>query len=142
MILLSSLIYSFFEDKSKKKSIICAVVSLGSILLLGLMSIFVHPMLESSARYKLSGELKITWNQADSEYYINHLGQPIRLRDACPEQVGDYISKDRIKDIPYVSVYEKTYISQWGLILSNEPKTHFVHGADARINQSIKVEIK
>lgn len=104
------------------------------------MSIVVHPELKANARYKPDGEVKIVWNQADSEYYINYLGKPIRLRDACPEQFGSYISKDKIREIPNVSIYEKTYMSKWGLILSNDTEPHFVHGKDARIYQTIEIE--
>lgn len=138
--LIFAVIYSLIGEKSNRKSIIAVSISLGSIILLGAMSIFVHPKLEANARYKPDMELKIIWNQADAEYYINYLGRPMKLRDACPEQVGEYIPENRVREIPTVSVYEKTYLPIWGLTLSNNAEHHFVWGQDARIDQTIEME--
>ena len=135
-----AVVYSFIGKQSRKKSIIAFSTGIGSVFIMFLMSIFIFPELEANARYKPEGELKIIWNQADSDYYINYLGRPIKLRDACPEQIGDYIPKELIREIPTVSVYEKTYLPMWGLILSNTPEVHFVHGMDTRINQTIEIK--
>lgn len=140
LVLMFAVVNALVGTASKRKAIISASTGIGAILLMAVMSIFLHPKLEANARYKPEGELKIIWNQADAEYYINYQGRPIKLRDACPDQIGDYIPKNRIREIPTVNVYEKTYLPMWGMTLSNDPEVYFVHGEDARIDQTIEME--
>jgi hypothetical protein len=138
--LITILIYSFIGEPSKKKAFIAIVTTTVSCGLFLLLNIGLKPKLEANARYKPDGKLEVKWNQADSEFYINYLGRPIKLRDACSEQFGTYIDNSKIEKDPYVNVFEKTYIPVWGLTLSNTPEVHFVHGADVRIDQNIEIE--
>lgn len=141
-LIILAVIVSFFgiTNKTKKQRTIISLVVFAFTIGAAFLKFAVKPELEKQARYLHKGEVSIVWNPADQDYYINYLGTPLKLRDACPDEFGDYIDPQRVKNNMKVNVYEKTYLSKWGLKLATKPQPHFAHGRDVRLEQQAEIK--
>ena len=90
--------------------------------------------------YREVESVKIFINQADQDYYFKHNGQVIPLKEACEDQYPSKIPPNRVSSIPNVTVYERSYMPWVGIKYSGIKDFVYVHGYDARIDQSIELE--
>lgn len=128
------------KPRTKQQRVLISVIVFAFIIASVILKFVVKPELQKQARYIHKDEIPIVWNPADQDYYINYLGTPLKLRDACPDEFGDYIDPQRIKNNTKVNVYEKTYLSKWGLKLATTPQPHFTHGRDVRLEQQAEIK--
>lgn len=106
-------------------------------LVIGYM--FATTALKEQVNYRQVATAEIFLNEADREYYFKHDGRVISLLDACDDQYPDKVPPSRVRSIPEVKVYERTYLPTLGIVYAQKDLV-YVHGYDARIDQSIELK--
>lgn len=138
VIILGAVVF-FIKTRPEPQQLTAKRIGLLAMLLLAIGYMFSATALKDQVNYRQIATAEIFLNEADREYYFNHQGKVISMLDACDDQYPDKVPPSRVRSIPEVKVYERTYLPTLGIVYAQKDLV-YVHGYDARIDQSIELK--